>query len=287
MIARRLLEDGRPVRVLVRQQADYRSLVQAGAEPVIGDLKDPASLRAACDGMQAVVTTANAAGRGGRDTFQTVDDAGNHNLISAATQAGVERFVFTSILGSDPNSPVPLMRAKGVTEERLRTSGMPFTITQADMHMDVLIPLVIEQPLSRGEPIHLVGEGRRRHSFVAERDVAAFTVAALDHPAARNTTIAIGGPEPLSWRDIVSTVEQELGQSIPIETIPIGGHLPGLPDFISDVMTALEMYDSPLDMGETASLYGVELTALASWVRQRQRVSQRRPVAVLAGQDVP
>ena len=206
-IVQRLLADGRKVRVLVRPQSDYGSLVQAGAEPVVGDLKDPASLHAACEGIEAVVTTANAAGRGGEDTFQTVDDEGNHNLINAAVQAGVERFIFTSVLGSDPNSPAPLLRAKGITEERLRASGMTFTVTQADVHMDMLIPLVVDLPLSQGEPVRVVGEGRRKHSFVAQQDVAAFTVAALDHPAARNSTIVIGGPEPLSWRDIVSTFE--------------------------------------------------------------------------------
>ncbi len=268
-IVQRLLADGRMVRVLVRPQSDYGSLVQAGAEPVVGDLKDPASLHAACEGIEAVVTTANAAPRGGEDTFQTVDDEGNHNLINAAVQAGVERFIFTSVLGSDPNSPAPLLRAKGITEERLRASGMTFTITQADVHMDMLIPLVVDLPLSQGEPVRVVGEGRRTHSFVAQQDVAAFTVAALDHPAARNSTIVIGGPEPLSWRDIVGAVERELGRPIRLETIPVGQRLPGVPDFVTDLVTALEMYDTPLDMRETTSIYGVDPTSLTSWVRQR------------------
>jgi uncharacterized protein YbjT (DUF2867 family) len=268
-IAHRLLGDGRDVRVLVRPQSDYQPLVDAGADSVVGDLKDPASLRAACDGIEAVVTTANAAGRGGEDTFQTVDDEGNHNLIRAAAQAGVERFIFTSVLGSDPTSPAPLLRAKGLTEERLRASGMTFTITQADVHMDKLIPLVVDAPLSQGEPVRVVGEGRRKHSFVAQQDVAAFTVAALDHPAAKNSTIVIGGPEPLSWRDIVRTFEQELGRPVPLETVPVGQRLPGLPDFVTDLVTALEMYDTPLDVRQTATLYGVEPTPLSAWVRQR------------------
>ncbi len=268
-IVQRLLADGRKVRVLVRPQSDYGSLVQAGAEPVVGDLKDPASLHAACEGIEAVVTTANAAGRGGEDTFQTVDDEGNHNLINAAVQAGVERFIFTSVLGSDPDSPAPLLRAKGITEERLRASGMTFTVTQADVHMDMLIPLVVDLPLSQGEPVRVVGEGRRTHSFVAQQDVAAFTVAVLDHPAARNSTIVIGGPEPLSWRDIVSTFEQELGRPVPLETVAVGQRLPGLPDFVTDLVTALEMYDTPLDMREMTSIYGVDPTSLTSWVRQR------------------
>lgn len=266
MVTQRLLADGRPVRILVRPGSDHEALVAAGAEPVMGDLKEPSSLRAACQGIGAVVTTANAAGRGGDDDFQTVDDEGNHHLIEAAAEAGVGRFLFTSVLGSDPNSPAPLLRAKGLTEQRLRASGMPFTITQADAHMDLLIPQVVGIPVGRGEPVRLVGKGSRRHSFVAQQDVAAFTVAALEHPSAENQVVPIGGPEPVSWRDIIATVEREVGRPIAIETVPVGEQLPGLPEFVTGLMTALEMYDSPLDMSQTAAVYGVELTPLTAWV---------------------
>ncbi len=268
-IAQRLLSDGRRVRVLVRPGSDHQGLVQAGAEPVMGDLKDPASLRSACDGIEAIVTTANAAGRGGDDTLQSVDDEGNENLIEAAVNARVKRFVFTSVLGGDPDSPAPLLRAKGLTEERLRASGITFTITQADVHMDMMIPLVVELPISRGEPVRVVGEGLRRHSFVAQQDVAALSVAALDHSAAEDQVLAIGGPEPISWRDIVRGFEQESGHPIRLESLPIGERIPGLPDFVTDLVTALEMYDSSVDMRETASTYGVALTPLATWLRQR------------------
>ena len=56
-------------------------------------------------------------------------------------------------------------------------------------------------------PPRTASEGRLHAGTCGQQDVAAFTVAALDHPAARNNTIVIGGPEPLSWRDIVSTFE--------------------------------------------------------------------------------
>jgi uncharacterized protein YbjT (DUF2867 family) len=67
---------------------------EAGVEAVDDDLKDPSSLRAACEGVRTVVTTANAAQRGGEDTFETVDRLGNAALIDAAAEAGGERFVF-------------------------------------------------------------------------------------------------------------------------------------------------------------------------------------------------
>ena len=72
-IVRRLLEQGDKVRALVRDDAGARALSEAGADTARGDLKDPASLAAACEGIPAVITTANSAGRGGEDNVETVD----------------------------------------------------------------------------------------------------------------------------------------------------------------------------------------------------------------------
>jgi uncharacterized protein YbjT (DUF2867 family) len=276
LIARRLLADGKKVRILVRPGSSYQPLVAAGAEAIIGDLKEPSSLPAACQGAWAVITTANAAMRFGTDTVATVDDEGNHHLISAAADAGVRRFVFVSILGSDPNSASPLLRAKALTEERLRASGMTFTIIQPDVYLDVLVASAIAEPVRRGRPVTLVGEGRRRHSFVATRDVAAYAVAMLDDPAAGNRTIPVGGPEPVSWRDVVAMAEHEVGHPIEIQTIGPGEPVPGLPDLGNAVMKALELYDSPIDMREVRTRYGVQATSLQMWAHETFAAPQQQ-----------
>jgi uncharacterized protein YbjT (DUF2867 family) len=106
LIAQRLLEQGKEVRILVRrdsvsaqlaetgQATSAESLIEAGAQPVYGDLRDRASLDAAVEGVQTVVSTANSALRGGEDNPQTVDLEGNRSLIEASREAGVEHFVF-------------------------------------------------------------------------------------------------------------------------------------------------------------------------------------------------
>src|SRR5262245_19012112 len=119
LITRRLLARGQPVRILVRAHSSYQSLEQAGARPVLGDLKDRASLDAACAEVDVVITTANAVQRGGADTLQTVDIEGNRNLIDAAQAAGVKQFIFVSALGVDIDSPVPIFHAKARSEAHL------------------------------------------------------------------------------------------------------------------------------------------------------------------------
>ena len=58
MITRRLLAQGREVRVLVRPGSDYRPLVEAGVAPALGDLRQRDTLDVACRGVDTVITTA-------------------------------------------------------------------------------------------------------------------------------------------------------------------------------------------------------------------------------------
>src|ERR1051326_6456670 len=115
LIARQLLQHDRDVRVLVRPNSTYQPLIDAGALPVFGDLKDRASLDAAVKGVDVVITTANAVAATGPDTVESVDVLGNRDLIDAARAAGVGQFIFISALGAAPDSPVPFMRAKALT----------------------------------------------------------------------------------------------------------------------------------------------------------------------------
>lgn len=277
LIAQTLLDRGKPVRILVRDASSYDHLVKSGAEPVKADLKNPDSLRAACAGIDAVVTTANSTARGGADTLESVDRSGNRRLIDAAAAEGVRHFVFVSALGAGPENPMPLLQAKGEAEQWLRDSGMAWTILQPNMFMDKLPLMLVGGPALAGQPVTLVGEGRRRHSMVAVRDVAAYAVAALEHKEAEGQTLLIGGPEPISWYDVVAAFEQELGREIPVHTVPLGQPVPGMPDWLSQVLTGLETYDSPLVMGPLADAYGVTPTPLAEWARDVVKTS-REPV---------
>jgi uncharacterized protein YbjT (DUF2867 family) len=268
LIVRQLLQSDEHVRVLVRPSSAYQTLVDAGAQPVFGDLKDRESLDAAVQGVDVVITTANAVAGTGADTIESVDLVGNRDLIDAARTAGVRQFVFTSALGCTADSPVPFMRAKALAEAHLRASGMPFTILAPNFFMEIWVGAIVGLALAEGRPVTVVGGGGRKHSMVSMADVAAFAVAAIDHPAATNQYLAIGGPQALSWRDVVAIYEEILGRDVPIQCLTPGELVPGLPPIASGFMAAMDTYESPLDMGETASTFGVELTSVETFARR-------------------
>ena len=267
MITRRLLAQHHETRVLVRPGSDHRALVDEGAEPVVGDLKEPDTLGPACAGVETLISTANSASRGGPDTVDTVDLHGNRNLIDAAKAAGVRRVVFVSALGVSEDSPIPFMRAKALSEARLRRSGLEWTVLQPDAFMDVWVPLAVGQPALEGTPVHLVDGGRRRHSLVAAQDVASYAVAALTVDQARNTVVPIGGPSAVTWREVVEELERQLGRQVEVRDLPLGSDVPGWPPVVSQLYGGMATYDSPVEMSRTAEVFGVTPTSLSDFVR--------------------
>ncbi len=278
-ITQRLLKEGRDVRILVRHHStseeemavqkmatSSRSLIDAGAVPVYGDLTNPASLAAACNGIETLITTANSAMRDGEDTVESVDRQGNLNLIDAARTAGVKQFIFTSFLNAGLNDPTPIFRAKAETEKALAESGLSFTVLAPNYYMERVIALVVGIPLRAHQPITLVGEGKRLHSLVSIQDVAAFAVSAIGHPAAINQRLVIGGPEPLTWRGVVDAFAQFLHQELPVRFVPPGEAIPGLPEKVQGILARMETYDSPIPMSETRRVFGVQQVTLASFV---------------------
>ena len=277
-ITQLLLAQGKQVRVLARHNSPsvelakagmatpLEILIHAGAEVVYGDLKDPASLDSACQGVDTLITTANSVLRGGPDNIESVDLNGNLNLIAAARKAGVKHFIFTSALGSSPDHPAPLFAAKGKVEQALRQSGLTFTILAPHLFMDVWAMVVVGIPALHSQPVSLFEPASHRHSMIAAEDVAGYAVAAVDNPAARNAYLPMGGPEALSWKDVAATFESVLRRPVQVNLFKPGEDLPGQPDWVNQMLPALETFEVVLDMSELSKIFGVPPTSLEAFI---------------------
>lgn len=265
---RMLLSKQRNVRILVRPQSNFKPLVEAGAEPVFGDLKDPVSLDQALRGIQYVVTTANSAKRNYPDTALTVDCEGNRNLINASKNMNVKQFIFVSLSTADINSPIQFVQCKAKTEDYLQHSGLQYTIVAPNAFMETWIALVIGVPAVTGQPVTIVGGGKRKHSFISLMDVAKFIVASIDNPMAFNKRLVIGGPHPISLLESVGAFESVLRRKIPIVSVSPGQPVPGLPPQMAEMLAGLEFFDSPIEMGKLSRAYGIELTSMQEYAKQ-------------------
>lgn len=280
LITRSLLDQGQRVRIVARAGSPSaelaragmatasEELIAAGAEPVAADLKDRASLDAACAGVETVITTANAAVRGGADTFESVDLAGTRSLIDAAAAAGVRHFVYVSALGAEAGHQNPLLSAKGHSEEALRGSGMGHTILRPAVFMEVWVGAVVGIPLGAGQPVTLVDEGARRQAFVSMVDVAACAVSAALRPAEGGRTVVVSDPDTHSWREVVGAVGRAVGRDVPVRSVAPGAPIPLLPESMWQLLGVMELADTVLPQGAGSTALGVVPTPLGVYVRR-------------------
>jgi NADH dehydrogenase len=279
LIVERLLAQGMQLRLLSRRPETLARWREQGVEIIKGDLRDPRSLAAACQGMTQVVTTAHASEGMRGNTPVEVDLLGNRALIAAANRAGVEQFVFISARSAQPDSPVDLFRFKYRSEQELRASGLAYTILRPTHLMDTWVDLLGQQILTQ-QRVTLFGRGDNPLCLVAAADIAAFTVMTLKEPAARNQTLTIGGSERHTLRQVVAYFERLLDRPIRVRAIPRPvlrltalGMRPFNPVLSRQAMMAwlVDTHDQMVEMAETLQRYPVHLTPLAEFVAQYMR----------------
>ena len=223
-ICRRLVAAGKPVRALVRATSDpakVEALQALGAELAQGDLRDRASIEAACRGVRAVISTVSSMPFSylpGENDIQTVDLEGLTTLIAAAQAADVSRFVYTSFT---MELDFPLHNAKRAVEQRLKDSGLVHTVLRPSYFMEAwLSPMVGFDAANATASIY--GDGHAPISWISLQDVARFAVESLDNPAARYATLELGGPEALSPLQVVRIFEELGGRPFAVQHVPEG-----------------------------------------------------------------
>jgi NADH dehydrogenase len=220
-ICRLLRERDADVRALVRRTSGPEKvdrLRSLGVELVTGDLKDPRSLDAACQGIDTVISTASSTlSRQPDDSIQRVDHDGQIALMDAAVANGVERYVFISIAGT-LDLECALQSAKRAVERALRESGMTYTILRPSFFIEVWLSPALGFDVEQGTA-RIFGTGDQRMRWISLADVARFAVACIDHPAARNAVFELGG-EAVSPNELVREVERRTGRAMSVERIP-------------------------------------------------------------------
>jgi uncharacterized protein YbjT (DUF2867 family) len=208
-VVQALLAQKKPVRALVRTPSKSAALAEKGAQLVTGDLKTPGSLTQALAGVKTVISTASSTlSRQDGDSIETVDLKGQLALIDAAEAAGVSHFIFLSF--PHEATEFPLQSAKRAVEERLKKSKLAFTILRPTVFAEVWLspPLGFD---AQNQKARILGTGDAKIPWIALADVTAATVACVDNEKVKGATMHLGGPEKLSYHEVIAIFE-ELGK---------------------------------------------------------------------------
>lgn len=214
VLVRQLVNVGHRVRLLIRPSKKSPNVPRGvPVEVAVAGLEDVRGLRAAMRGVDVVYHLSGAEQRGAQARLYDVDVRGTHNMAQAAADAQVERFMYISHLGADRLAAYPVMRAKGVAEDHIRKSGVPYTIFRSAVlfgpedHFTTVLAR-----LAHLTPLLFVPAGSTLLQPLWVEDLVTAMLWSLDNPQSINQTYELGGGEYFSCRQILQTVLDKMGK---------------------------------------------------------------------------
>jgi len=215
-VARQLLKQpGFAVRALTRDSAKpaARSLEQSGAEVVRGSLDDPASLRRALEGAYGVFSVQNFMEAGYEGEIRQ-----GKQLADAAKAAGVQHFVYTSVVSADRQTGLPHFESKWQIEQHIGHSGLSHTILRPAFFMENWYSYSREPILNGTVPLPLNPQTPLQQ--VAVDDIGAFAMMAFQNPSRwQRRTIELAGEE-LTMLRVAELLTRAVGRPVKYIQVP-------------------------------------------------------------------
>lgn len=225
-VVRALAKQGLRVRVGVRRPDLAGHLLPAGAVGQIqlmqANLRYPASIADALDGVDAVVNLVGILHERGKQSFDAIHSQGVATLAEEARKAGVPALVHVSAIGADAQSTAKYARTKAAGEAVIREK-IPDAV--------ILRPSVLFGPeddffnrfagLARLSPVlPLIGGGETRFQPAYVGDVADAVVKAATGRARAGTVYELGGPEILSFRELMTFILKTIHRNRLLVPVP-------------------------------------------------------------------
>jgi uncharacterized protein YbjT (DUF2867 family) len=275
-----LRAEDKPVRCLVRDPERAEQLSAWGCDLVEGDMTDAASLRRAAIGCETVVHLV-AIIEGKPDDYERIMIQGTRDLLAAAKERDVRRFILMSALGTSERTRelTPYFRAKWTMEQDVKGSGLEHAIFRPSFVFGRdggVLPTFMR--LVRWLPaIPVIGPGTNRLQPIWVDDVAAYFCRAVDLPEAAGHTFEIGGPDVVTWNELYDRIRAVLGKRRAKLHIPFGlmranaamlEALPGPTPVTRDQITMLEAGDNVVTDDVATRVFRLPLVPLDEQLRK-------------------
>lgn len=207
-VAKALSSTDATVRCLVRTPGNESVLSGQNLDIHYGNVSDQAALRSALYDVDVVIHLVAVIRQSKKATFESVNRRGTENVVAAAVEAGVKQFIYISAIGAVDNPVYGYLHSKWQAEQAVITSGLPYTIIrpsiqfgEGDEFINSLAGLVRALPF-----VPIFGPRRSRYQPVAVGDVARCIAASVDNEDLKGKVIEIGGPDQLSYSDMIDII---------------------------------------------------------------------------------
>jgi len=277
-LLRRLVAEGTPVRCLVR---DPRRL---GAQRVrvqiaLGDLTDPPSFRNALRGVRTVVHLASSIRDQPSGSIEELDGIATWRMVEAAERAGVECFLFFSVLDASTHHRARVFRAKALAEQAVREASLRSIVFAPSLIYapgDRLLTLIERLALLPAVPVP--GRGRAACQPIWAEDVADCVIGALRaHEPEQHARYELAGPQTLTHNEFLQIVVRSLGRHRPLVHVPT--------PLVSRGLRALEALSGPRAFAtwEEAELMQVPMVSTRGTADAEQLGVKPQPVEAVLG----
>jgi uncharacterized protein YbjT (DUF2867 family) len=259
---RHLLEAGYEVSALVRSAGKGEGPRSPGVTLFEGDVTRSETLAPALDGCAGVFSALSS---GTEREAEEVEYRGNVNLLRAAREAGVRRFVYSSALLVDH----PLAQRVGTFREKARfeetlhgANGVSATVLRPVMFMETLL-------LASSGPVAFV-PGRQRHrvGWIAASDVARAAVAAFERDITGRYELA--GPDTATFDEAYRRFSTVRGKRMivlhpPLSVMRLAGRVSPA---IAELASMFALFDAAGYASDSPALretFGVEASTIEEW----------------------
>lgn len=249
-VVRKLAAQGWRVRVGVRRPHLANFLRPMGAVGQIQlaqvNVRYPDSIAQALQGADAIINLAGLLDQQGQQTFAAVQAQGSRNIARLAAKAGVVNVVHVSAIGADPHSQSAYARSKGEGEAAFREALPSTTILRPSLVFGAqdkffnrfagMARLSLVLPL--------IGGGKTLFQPIYVGDVADAACAALENPTHQGRLFELGGPEVLSFKELMNMMLRVIGRKRLLVPVPFA--VAGMIGTMGDTISKLPLVQAPL-----------------------------------------
>ena len=266
-LVRRLL--GRDeVRACVRRPEAAEPLRDLGAKVALGRLDDADALAEVLGGVFTLFHLVGGPNHADEAGLLEANHGSTLRAIAAAKEANVPRIVLVSVPGASPDASEPFLRAKGLAEEAVTTSGLQHAVVRSS-HVyglgGVWFTAVVQGALLR-PPVAIATATTGTVAPVLDDDLARVLVAADDREGELAGTYAVEGPDAIAVGELAERLAgPDAGGAVPLGADRAPGvlaELLGIP--VSRGMADLLLAPARADAPDAAAAFGVRLTALTA-----------------------
>ncbi len=216
-LAQALIGAGHTVRAMTRDPSSY----SGAGEPVAGDVRDPDSLAGALDGVDAAYYLVHSLDEA---DFERKDAEAARNFAAAAASADLERIIYLGGLGREEHELSAHLRSRREVERLLAAGPVPVTVLRAAI---VIGHGGISWEITRQLVAHLPAMvvprwATTRTQPIALRDMTRYLVAVLEPADARGRTFEVGGPDVLTYAEMMRRVARlHHHRPLPMLAVPL------------------------------------------------------------------